>query len=78
MSEPVRWYAREGDEWRLRFRGMAAYIWLADDNLTYKSTIFWTDGTIILANEYDCLKKAKSGCLEIITRLQQEHLDDTA
>lgn len=75
---PERWHVREGNEWRLRLGGLAAEIWLADDNSTYRSTIFWTDGTIILANDYDCLKKAKAGCLEIMNRLQQEHIDDTA
>lgn len=81
MTEPERWYVVGGNEWRLRSGDIAAKIWLADDNITYKSEVrlgpHWADEITLCTGENYCLKNAKEICLEAI-RLTREHLDDTA
>lgn len=81
MTEPERWYVVNGNEWRLRSGDITAKIWLADDNITYKSEVrlgpHWADEMVLCTGENYCLKNAKDGCLEAM-RLTREHIDDIA
>ena len=80
MKDEPRWYVVGGNEWRLRSGDTTAKIWLADDNITYKSEVrlgpHWADEMVLCTGENYCLKNAKEVCLEAI-RLTREHLDDT-
>ena len=82
MKDEPRWYVVGGNEWRLRSGDITAKIWLADDNITYKSEVrlapHWATEMVLCTGENYCLKNAKAACLETIRTFQQEHLDDTA
>lgn len=67
-----------GNEWRLRSGDTNMVVWLDDDEITYKTLIRRPDRQSLFPGEFYDLKEAKAGCLEIINRLQQEHIDDTA
>ena len=81
MTEPERWHVLGGNEWRLRSGDTTAKIWLADDNITYKSEVrlgpHWADEMVLCTGENYCLKNPKEVCLAAI-RLTREHLDDIA
>ena len=71
-----RWYVHEGCEWRLRSGDITAVIWIMDDNATYRANL-WLGGIVAASGEWDCIKKAKAACLELI-KASKEHIDDTA
>lgn len=73
MSEPMigqRWCSVDGKSWSRVVGEITAYVWLLEDETTYRSLTWQTDFNSDFHGHFDCLKKAKAACIEAIEDAQ--------
>lgn len=66
----MNWSTTDGRSWRITVGDNQATVWLIDE-VFYGAAILWSDGSSTLLEEFDCVKKAKKACLELIERTNQ-------
>jgi hypothetical protein len=71
MTDDLRWYVVNGNEWRLRSGDINAVIWLDDDEITYLALIRRPDRQSRSLGEFYSIKEAKTACLGVVKKKQE-------
>jgi uncharacterized protein YciI len=61
----MSWTTIDGRSWKFTSGLYTALVWLHIDEKTYHTNVY-ADDEILFPGPFDCLKKAKSACLEAI------------